>query len=186
MDIGTGSGCIALSLAADIHHSFITAVDISQQALITAQSNASSLNINNIRFVKADILQEADADFSTELNTLSTSVDNPVDNFSPALYDAIVSNPPYICQRERIDMSTQVLNHEPHLALFVPDDDPLLFYRAIGRYALRHLRLGGSLYFEINAAYGSDTCALLTQLGFSQVSLRKDMQGLDRMVIASL
>ena len=181
LDVGTGSGCIALSLAADIHPSFITAVDLSTEVLTTAKENAKSLDINNVRFVQADILQEETADFSTELSTLPDPLSGtPI----PALYDAIVSNPPYICQREAVDMSANVLEHEPHLALFVPDDDPLLFYRAIARYALRHLRRGGYLCFEINAAYGPETCDLLSRLGFGEVSLRRDMQDRPRMVFA--
>ena len=179
--MGTGSGCIALSLAADIHPSFITAVDLSTEALITAKENAKSLGISNVRFVQADILQEETEDFSTELSTLPDPLSGtPI----PALYDAIVSNPPYICQREAVDMSPNVLEHEPHLALFVPDDDPLLFYRAIARYALRHLRRGGYLCYEINAAYGLETCDLLSRLGFTEVSLRHDMQDRPRMVFA--
>ena len=181
LDIGTGSGCIALSLAADIHPSFITAVDLSTEALTTAQENAKALGINNVRFVQADILKEETSDFSTELSTLT----DPLSGTSvPALYDAIVSNPPYICRQEAVDMSANVLEHEPHLALFVPDDDPLLFYRAIARYALRHLRRGGYLCFEINAAYGAETCDLLSRLGFGEVSLRRDMQDRPRMVFA--
>lgn len=181
LDIGTGSGCIALSLAADIHPSFITAVDLSTEALITAQENAKALGISSVRFVQADILREETSDFSTELSTLT----DPLSGASvPALYDAIVSNPPYICRQEAVDMSPNVLEHEPHLALFVPDDDPLLFYRAIARYALRHLRRGGYLCFEINAAYGTETCDLLSRLGFTEVSLRHDMQDRPRMVFA--
>ncbi|MBP5680276.1 MAG: peptide chain release factor N(5)-glutamine methyltransferase [Bacteroidales bacterium] len=181
LDVGTGSGCIALSLAADIHPSFITAVDLSTEALITAKENAKSLGINNVRFVQADILKEETSDFSTELSTLP----DPLSGASvPALYDAIVSNPPYICRQEAVDMLPNVLEHEPHLALFVPDDDPLLFYRAIARYALRHLRRGGYLCFEINAAYGAETCVLLEQLGFHDVTLHRDMQERPRMVFA--
>lgn len=170
VDIGTGSGCIALSLAADIHHSFITAVDLSTEALKVAETNAKSLNISNIRFVQADILKEENSDFSTELSTVR--------------YDAIVSNPPYICQQEAVDMEPNVLEHEPHLALFVPDEDPLLFYRVIAKYGKRHLKPGGGLYFEINAAYGKETCELLYQLGYQQVQLIQDFTGRDRFVTA--
>ena len=170
VDIGTGSGCIALSLAADIHHSFITAVDLSTGALKMAETNAKSLNISNVRFVQADILKEENEDFSTELSTVR--------------YDAIVSNPPYICQHEAADMEPNVLEHEPHLALFVPDEDPLLFYRVIAKYGKRHLKPGGGLYFEINAAYGKETCELLCQLGYQQVQLIQDFTGRDRFVTA--
>lgn len=170
VDIGTGSGCIALSLAADIKGSFITAVDLSTGALKTAEQNAKSLGINNVRFVQADILKEEKEDFSTELST--------------ERYDAVVSNPPYICRREAAAMEKHVLDHEPHMALFVPDQDPLLFYRAIARFALRHLNPGGGLYFEINAAYGPETCHLLNELGYRQVTLHKDFDGRDRFVTA--
>lgn len=169
VDIGTGSGCIALSLAAEINHSFITAVDLSTGALITAKENAKSLGINNVKFVQTDILKEENEDFSTELST--------------GLYDAIVSNPPYICRKESKEMASHVLDHEPHMALFVPDEDPLLFYRAIAKFALRHLKSGGRLYFEINAAYGPETCQLLCDLGYQNVELRQDFTGRDRFVV---
>ena len=186
MDIGTGSGCIALSLAADIHPSFITAVDLSTAALAVARENAKALAINNIGFVQADILREENEDFSTELSTPPHGVMNSGASANRTmLYDAIVSNPPYICRREAVDMSANVIDHEPHMALFVPDDDPLLFYRAIARYGLRHLRPGGGLYFEINAAYGRETCDLLRALGYTDVQLRKDMEGRDRFVMAN-
>lgn len=172
VDIGTGSGCIALSLAAEINHSFITAVDLSTGALITAKENAKSLGINNVKFVQTDILKEENEDFSTELST--------------GLYDAIVSNPPYICRKESKEMASHVLDHEPHMALFVPDEDPLLFYRAIAKFALRHLKSGGKLYFEINAAYGPETCQLLCDLGYQNVELRQDFTGRDRFVLATL
>jgi len=172
VDIGTGSGCIALSLAADIKRSLITAVDLSTGALITARENAKSLGINNIRFIEADILKEEDEDFSTELST--------------ELYDAVVSNPPYVCRREARDMEPHVLEHEPHMALFVPDQDPLLFYRAIAKFAIRHLKPGGKLYFEINAAFGKETCQLLYELGYQQVRLITDFTGRDRFVSATL
>jgi len=168
VDIGTGGGCIALSLAADIKGSFITAVDLSTGALKTAEDNAKSLGISNVRFVQTDILKEENKDFSTELST--------------DLYDAVVSNPPYICQQEAKDMEQHVLDYEPHLALFVPDQDPLLFYRAIAKFALRHLKPGGGLYFEINAAYGQATCQLLCELGYQQVRLVRDFTGRDRFV----
>lgn len=170
MDIGTGSGCIALSLAADIKGSFITAVDLSTGALITAQDNAKSLGISNVRFVQADILKEETADFSTELST--------------GQFEAIVSNPPYICRKEASEMAPNVLDHEPHLALFVPDEDPLLFYRAIAKFALRHLCPGGGLYFEINRLYGAQTCQLLRDLGYHNVQCRQDFTGRDRFVLA--
>ncbi len=172
VDIGTGSGCIALSLAQDIKGAFVTAVDLSTGALTIAESNAKSLGINNVKFVQTDILKEETEDFSTELST--------------GLYDAIVSNPPYICQSEAQEMESHVLDHEPHLALFVPDQDPLLFYRAIAKFALRHLKQNGGLYFEINAAYGSETSQLLRELGYHNVTLHQDFTGRDRFVLATI
>lgn len=172
VDIGTGSGCIALSLAADIKGAFITAVDLSTAALDIARTNAKDLGINNIEFLQADILREETQDFSTELSTRH--------------FDAIVSNPPYICQHEATSMDNHVLNFEPHLALFVPDQDPLLFYRAIAHFGLRHLKPNGNLYFEINASYGPETCQLLRNLGYQDVQLRQDFTGRDRFVIATL
>lgn len=173
VDIGTGSGCIALSLAADIHHSHVVAIDLSTPALITAQSNAKALNINNVEFVQMDILNPGYEKLSTALST----------GYQPP-YDVVVSNPPYICQREADEMTAQVLEHEPHMALFVPDGDPLLFYRAIARFAMAQLKPGGRLYFEINAAFGAETCALLEQMGYGQVTLRQDADGRDRFVSA--
>lgn len=171
MDIGTGSGCIALSLAAEINHSFITAVDLSTAALKTAQQNAASLNISNIEFVQLDILEAAAQLPHTDINRLST-------------YDAVVSNPPYICRKEAAAMAPNVLNYEPDMALFVPDTDPLLFYRAIGSYAQGCLKPGGKLFFEINEAYGPNTCRLLSAQGYQQVQLHRDFYGKDRFVTA--
>jgi len=106
--------------------------------------------------------------FSTELST--------------ELYDAVVSNPPYVCRREARDMEPHVLEHEPHMALFVPDQDPLLFYRAIAEFGQTHLKNGGWLYFEINAAYGTETCQLLLDMGYDSVELQQDFVGRDRFV----
>ena len=171
MDIGTGSGCIALSLAAEIHHSFITAIDLSTAALKTAQQNAAALNISNIEFVQMDILEAAQQLDNTDINRLST-------------YDAVVSNPPYICRKEAAVMAPNVLCYEPDMALFVPDADPLLFYRAIGSYAQGCLKPGGKLFFEINEAYGPETCRLLAEQGYQQVQLHPDFYGKDRFVTA--
>ena len=145
--------------------------------MTTAQENAKSLSVSNIRFVQADILREETEDFSTELSTLPTGE-------TGRIYDAIVSNPPYICQREAQEMERNVLEHEPHLALFVPDEDPLLFYRVIAHYALRHLKPQGHLYFEINTAYGAETCDLLRGLGYREVTLVNDFTDRPRFVTA--
>ena len=171
LDVGTGSGCIAISLAALINNSRVFAYDLSTKALKTAILNAERLNISNVTFVHKDILESQNERF-----------EHPnVDNF-----DIIVSNPPYIMHKEKSEMSANVLDYEPHLALFVPDSDPLLFYRAIGNYGLKNLRHGGRLYFEINAALGRETCQLLDSLGYRDIILRKDLNGLDRMISATL
>ena len=171
LDVGTGSGCIAISLAALINNSRVFAYDLSTKALKTAILNAERLNISNVTFVHKDILESQNERF-----------EHPnVDNF-----DIIVSNPPYIMHKEKSEMSANVLDYEPHLALFVPDSDPLLFYRAIGNYGLKNLRHGGRLYFEINAALGRETCQLLESLGYRDTLLRKDLNGLDRMISATL
>ena len=171
LDVGTGSGCIAISLAALINSSRVFAYDLSTKALKTAILNAERLNISNVTFVHKDILESQNERF-----------EHPnVDNF-----DIIVSNPPYIMHKEKSEMSANVLDYEPHLALFVPDSDPLLFYRAIGNYGLKNLRHGGRLYFEINAALGRETCQLLESLGYRDIILRKDLNGLDRMISATL
>lgn len=192
MDIGTGSGCIALSLAAEINHSFITAVDLSTEALKTAKDNAEALNINNIEFVQMDILKAAE---KVDVNQLSTEGPSYTQGCGKLVdwlkngpeinsFDAIVSNPPYICEQEAVDMSKNVLDFEPSMALFVPDVDPLLFYRVIGRYAQSRLKPGGKLYFEINEAYGPATCNLLKSQGYEQVQLYQDFYGKDRFVSA--
>lgn len=171
LDIGTGSGCIAISLAALINNSQTWGMDLSTGALITAKRNAENLKISNVSFLQKDILASQDESFE-HLN---------VDNF-----DVIVSNPPYIMDKEKAEMSNNVLDHEPHLALFVPDDDPLLFYRAIARYGRNNLKPGGNLYFEINAALGNETSELLCAMGYENVILRQDINGRDRMIKATL
>ena len=171
LDIGTGSGCIALSLALINRDINIHAVDLSTGALDTARRNAERLNISNVTFVQMDILAGQDKSYPHP----------DVDKF-----DVIVSNPPYIMHREKAEMNANVLEHEPHLALFVPDDDPLLFYRAIARFGRINLKQGGRLYFEINAALGRETCALLSDMGYRDVTLRQDINGRDRMISATL
>lgn len=135
LDIGTGSGCIAISLKLRLGEAYVEAWDISEEALRTAESNAKALKAE-VAFCKRDALRAEE---------------------SVAPWDLIVSNPPYICDSERADMDDNVLLHEPHTALFVPDDDPLRFYRAIARYALRSLSNGGSLLFECNTRYAEAT-----------------------------
>lgn len=158
LDIGTGSGCIAITLQLDMPESKVTAWDISADALDVARENAQQLGAN-VNFVKLDAL-----------------------NTKPeGEWDVIVSNPPYICEKEKKDMAVNVLEHEPHTALFVPDADPLLFYRAITRLAVQTLNKGGRLYFEINPIYADDTCRMMQAEGMTAVELRSDMYGKQRM-----
>ena len=158
LDIGTGSGCIAITLQLDMPESKVTAWDISADALDVAHENAQQLGAN-VNFVKQDAL-----------------------NAKPeGEWDVIVSNPPYICEKEKKDMAVNVLEHEPHTALFVPDADPLLFYRAITRLAVQTLNKGGRLYFEINPIYADDTCHMMRAEGMTAVELRSDMYGKQRM-----
>lgn len=158
LDIGTGSGCIAITLQLDMPESKVTAWDISADALDVAHENAQQLGAN-VNFVKLDAL-----------------------NAKPeGEWDVIVSNPPYICEKEKKDMAVNVLEHEPHTALFVPDADPLLFYRAITRLAVQTLNKGGRLYFEINPIYADDTCRMMRAEGMTAVELRSDMYGKQRM-----
>lgn len=189
LDVGTGSGCIALSLARLIHHSDVFALDLSTAALSVADQNAKQQHISNVHFVHSDILRLSGEQQSTGLSTgcsPSSTIYPQASDVALPTFHVIVSNPPYVCQREAVEMSSLVLDHEPSMALFVPDADPLLFYRAIARYALSHLVSGGYLFFEVNAAYGPDTCQLLEQLGFASVTLRQDVTGRDRMVSAQL
>jgi release factor glutamine methyltransferase len=165
MDIGTGSGCIAISLKAQLTRAQVCAVDISKVALNTAKLNAHNLSVE-VSFKKLDILN--------------------YDDWLGPKPDIIVSNPPYIRQLEAAQMHTNVLDFEPNLALFVPDTDPLLFYRAIGQFAIKYLNRPGSVYFEINQVYGQELLILLRDLGFRDISLRKDQYNNERMVRAFL
>lgn len=162
LDIGTGSGCIAISLKHEFRKSTVDAFDISQKALETAQSNAGRNKVK-VNFSQVDILNAPDIDKK---------------------WDIIVSNPPYVTELEKDAMLPNVLEHEPHLALFVPDNDPLLFYRKIALFATRHLQPGGKLYFEINRQAGNVCLDLLTQMGYRNPELRTDISGNDRMVRA--
>ena len=163
LDIGTGSGCIAISLKLRLGEAYVEAWDISEEALRTAESNAKALKAE-VAFCKRDALRTEE---------------------SVAPWDLIVSNPPYICDSERADMDDNVLLHEPHTALFVPDDDPLRFYRAIAHYALRSLSNGGSLLFECNTRYAEATGEMMREMGFEDVTVNDDCFGLPRFVKGS-
>ena len=165
LDIGTGSGCIAVTLALDLWNSSVSAWDISGEALLTARENAHRLQAQ-VNFEWHDVL----------------SLDEAALAATP--FDIIVSNPPYVCDRERKDMTEQVLAHEPHTALFVPDNDPLLFYRSIARYGLSHLKPSGMLAFEINPIYAEETCKMLEHMGYEQIESKEDQYGKERVVIA--
>lgn len=163
LDIGTGSGCIACTLAAELADAEVTAWDISDDALRIATENAKRTNVH-VSFEKVDVLN------TSHLNRerLATGL------------DIIVSNPPYICNKERATMERNVLEHEPELALFVPDDDPMLFYRTIARFAAKTLNPGGALYFEINPLYVSEMQQMLSEEGFSHTEIRNDQFGKQR------
>ena len=163
LDIGTGSGCIAVSLASKMTQSTVTAWDISNDALAVAAEN-SKANGQAVTFEQVDILA-----------------------YQPTAgkqFDIIVSNPPYIKENEKEAMHANVLDWEPHTALFVPDSDPLLFYRTIAKKGLTLLKPGGRLYFEINRAHGKETMEMLAALGYTAIELRKDFAENDRMIRA--
>ena len=183
LDIGTGSGCIAtsISLALADRHCYTEAWDISEDALRIAADNAERLGAD-VKFRRRDALR-LEEDFPAEENQSGAEV-LIADNASSASWDIIVSNPPYICNREAADMHANVLRHEPHLALFVPDTDPLLFYRAIARYAMRNLRKGGWLLFECNTLYAHDTAQMASDMGFATSVVEDDCFGKPRFVKA--
>jgi release factor glutamine methyltransferase len=166
LDIGTGSGCIAITLQKNIKTAHVYAVDISAEALNVARRNAVQ-NQTDVTFIQTDILQ---------LEKAQKDI--------PYTFDIIVSNPPYIKQEEKKEMEQNVLDFEPHLALFVPDQDPLLFYRHIAEFGKEKLKENGLLYFEINAACGEITCKMLQKKGYNKVQLIKDLSGKDRIIKA--
>lgn len=160
LDIGTGSGCIAVALAKNRPSAKINAIDVSEGALMMAKCNALKNSVS-VTFLLADILQ---------WETL------------PNKFDIIVSNPPYVREQEKQQMRANVLKHEPELALFVPNKDPLVFYRKIAAFAQQHLKPNGVLYLEINQYLGKETEQLLKDMDFSEIELRKDSYGHDRML----
>lgn len=161
LDMGTGSGCIAISLARALKFARVDALDVSRDALAVARDNAASLKVK-VRFFESDILAPQPA----------------------ATYDIIVSNPPYITWSERELMERNVKDYEPAQALFVPDNDPLLFYKAIASYANRSLEKGGGLYLEINQRFGAEVKRLLEDCGFDEVRIIVDSFGKDRFAVA--
>ena len=166
LDIGTGSGCIAITLAAEMPEAEVTAWDISEEALKVAEENAKRTNVH-VKFEQVDILHLP----SSILHLTSA-------------FDLIVSNPPYICNKERETMEANVLEHEPHTALFVPNDDPLLFYRAIAQYGQTALKEGGWLYFEINPLYAEALHEMLSKMSYHDIEIKEDQYGKQRMIRA--
>ena len=162
LDIGTGSGCIAIALKKAAPKWQVTGLDISEEALAVAKENA----IRN----------------KVEVNWLQADILSPIANNPLPIADIIVSNPPYICDSEKKDMDARVLDYEPHSALFVPDADPLLFYRQIASLASSP----SLVFFEINEAYGNEVCAMMEQMGYSDVQLKNDMYGKPRMVFGAI
>jgi release factor glutamine methyltransferase len=160
LDIGTGSGCIAISLAKNLPNASIFSLDVSKKALEMAQINALQ-NETKITFIEKNILE-------------TTSFEQQ--------FDVIVSNPPYVRNLEKAEIKKNVLENEPHLALFVADDDALLFYRKIAQIAMKNLQNSGQLFFEINQYLGKETVNLLSDLGFQNIELRQDIYGNDRMI----
>ncbi len=176
LDIGTGSGCIAISLAKHLPEANISGMDISKQALQIALQNAK-LNKVKINLFQQDILKNND--ISSNPTSLGSG---PVMNSLPMEFDIIVSNPPYVRELEKLEIKSNVLQNEPHIALFVSDDNPLLFYDKIVDFAKQHLTANGLLFLEINQYLAENTTTLLRQKGFKTIELRKDVFGNDRMI----
>ena len=164
LDIGTGSGCIAITLVLDMPQAKVEAWDISADALTVARENAQELQAK-VKFEQVDVLSSLPAHGGLG-------------------WVSIISNPPYICQKEAVEMEQHVLDHEPHQALFVPDEDPLLFFRAIARLGQKALHKDGRLYFEINPAYHQELTKMLDEMGYSEIETRKDQFGRNRMIKA--
>ena len=160
LDIGTGTGCIPISVKTNLPQANVSAIDVSEKALEVAKRNAASNKVE-INFIQTNILEVED------LNQY---------------FDVIVSNPPYVRNLEKEEIKKNVLDYEPHLALFVEDTDALLFYRKIAQLALKNLSPNGLLFFEINQYLGKETVELLENLGFKNIELKKDIYGNDRMI----
>lgn len=190
LDICTGSGCIAITLGLNIPNSEVTGWDISEDALRIAQGNVKMLKARNVRIEYQDALTLRKA-AETDNEKIKVNADKEVvkpkgeaKTPSTQKWDIIVSNPPYICEKEKADMEKNVLEHEPSIALFVPDENPLKFYRAIAEYASSALKPGGALYFEINPIYEKETRKMLEELGFKDIETKEDAFGKKRMMRA--
>ena len=165
LDIGTGSGCIAVSLAKNLNHAHVYALDVSHDALEVAKRNATLNNVS-VEFIEANILNPET--WNTQFKNLK--------------FDIIVSNPPYVRELEKAQMKSNVVNNEPHLALFVENEDPLLFYKAIAKYAVDNLTTKGYLFFEINEYLGKPMTQLLKSFNFNAIELKQDIFKKDRMI----
>ena len=164
LDVGSGSGCIGISLALELKDATVTALDIDNGALDVSRQNAKRYQVD-MKSILADILTQ---------------------DKLPDKYDIIVSNPPYVTEKEKKLMRNNVLDHEPHKALFVPDDDPLIFYRRIVSLAKKHSKPGGKLYFEINENFGTDVAKLCKEESFTLIKLVQDINGKDRILKAMI
>jgi release factor glutamine methyltransferase len=188
LDIGTGTGCIPISIAKNVPKSNVFAIDVSKEALRIAKQN-SELNKVAINFFEIDILKTDNLD-SLSVRAQSITKDNkPFDSAQGEIstkFDIIVSNPPYVRELEKVEIKNNVLENEPHLALFVDDDNPLIFYKKIADLAKLHLTENGVLFFEINQYLGKETVSMLEEKGFKNIELRKDFSGNDRMIKANL
>ncbi len=167
IDIGTGSGCIPITIKKNIPEAQLYAIDISQEALDISKKNAV-LNQTKINFIQDDILKSSNTSLNKEK------------------FQIIVSNPPYVMEAEKKQMLPNVLDYEPHLALFVPNNDPLIFYKTIADFAIKHLDTNGLLYLEINENLGEETINILKEKGLKNIELRQDLRGKDRMIRSKL
>ena len=179
LDICTGSGCIAITLGLTIPNSEVTGWDISEDALRIAQGNVEMLKARNVRIEYQDALMLPKAAEAAEISEAAEA-----ESSLSKSWNIIVSNPPYICEKEKADMEKNVLEHEPSIALFVPDEEPLKFYRAIAEYASSALKSEGALYFEINPIYEKETREMLEELGFKDIETKEDAYGKKRMMKA--
>ena len=180
LDICTGSGCIAITLGLTIPNSEVTGWDISEDALRIAQGNVEMLKARNVRIEYQDALMLPKAAEAAEAAEISEAAESSLSKS----WNIIVSNPPYICEKEKADMEKNVLEHEPSIALFVPDEEPLKFYRAIAEYASSALKSEGALYFEINPIYEKEIREMLEELGFKDIKTKEDAYGKKRMMKA--
>ena len=180
LDICTGSGCIAITLGLTLPNSEVTGWDISEDALRIAQGNVEMLKARNVRIEYQDALMLPKAAEAAEAAEISEAAESSLSKS----WNIIVSNPPYICEKEKADMEKNVLEHEPSIALFVPDKEPLKFYRAIAEYASSALKSEGALYFEINPIYEKEAREMLEELGFKDIKTKEDAYGKKRMMKA--